>query len=152
MNVSPYTLARLESRWETPAGSFTAWSTASSQTATCPTTKLPGTIHSALSETGAGKHVPRAVFVDLESTVIDECRTGTNRKLFHPKQMVTDKKDAVNNSWPLHHQQGDHRPRPGSYQEARRSVHRAPGIPRVPLLRWRHWLRICLSSHGEALR
>merc|ERR1711902_400326 len=27
------------------------------------------------SETGAGKHVPRAVFVDLEPTVIDEVRT-----------------------------------------------------------------------------
>merc|ERR1711931_216139 len=28
------------------------------------------------SECGAGKHVPRAVFVDLEPTVIDEIRTG----------------------------------------------------------------------------
>ncbi len=28
------------------------------------------------SETGAGKHVPRAVFVDLEPTVIDEVRTS----------------------------------------------------------------------------
>ncbi|MQK22140.1 hypothetical protein EI013_27625, partial [Escherichia coli] len=36
------------------------------------------------SETGAGKHVPRAVFVDLEPTVIDEVRTGTYRQLFHP--------------------------------------------------------------------
>merc|ERR1711970_794471 len=36
------------------------------------------------SETGAGKHVPRAVFVDLEPTVIDEIRTGTYRQLFHP--------------------------------------------------------------------
>ena len=25
------------------------------------------------SETGAGKHVPRAVFVDLEPTVVGEC-------------------------------------------------------------------------------
>jgi Tubulin len=31
------------------------------------------------SETGAGKHVPRAVFVDLEPTVVDEVRTGTYR-------------------------------------------------------------------------
>uniref|UniRef100_A0A672YT34 Tubulin alpha chain n=1 Tax=Sphaeramia orbicularis TaxID=375764 RepID=A0A672YT34_9TELE len=38
------------------------------------------------SETGAGKHVPRAVFVDLEPTVIDEVRTGTYRQLFHPEQ------------------------------------------------------------------
>ena len=29
------------------------------------------------SETDAGKHVPRAVFVDLEPTVVDEVRTGT---------------------------------------------------------------------------
>jgi hypothetical protein len=28
------------------------------------------------SETGAGKHVPRAVFVDLEPTVIDEVKTS----------------------------------------------------------------------------
>ena len=27
------------------------------------------------SETGAGKHVPRAVFLDLEPTVIDEARS-----------------------------------------------------------------------------
>merc|ERR1712100_155751 len=33
------------------------------------------------SETGAGKHVPRAVFLDLEPTVIDEVRTGTYRQL-----------------------------------------------------------------------
>ncbi|KAE8967811.1 hypothetical protein PF005_g28448, partial [Phytophthora fragariae] len=33
------------------------------------------------SETGAGKHVPRAVFVDLEPTVCDEVRTGTYRQL-----------------------------------------------------------------------
>ena len=41
------------------------------------------------SETGAGKHVPRAVFVDLEPTVIDEVRTGVYRQLFHPEQLVT---------------------------------------------------------------
>ena len=29
------------------------------------------------SETGAGKHVPRAVFVDLEPTVVGKCRKGT---------------------------------------------------------------------------
>ena len=49
------------------------------------------------SETGAGKHVPRAVFVDLEPTVIDEVRTGTYRSLFHPEQLVTGKEDAANN-------------------------------------------------------
>ncbi|KAM7326253.1 hypothetical protein ACRRTK_014731 [Alexandromys fortis] len=36
------------------------------------------------SDTGAGKHMPRAVFVDLELMVIDEVRTGTYCQLFHP--------------------------------------------------------------------
>ena len=49
------------------------------------------------SETGANKHVPRAVFVDLESAVIDEVRTGTYRQFFHPEQLITGKEDAANN-------------------------------------------------------
>lgn len=65
-------------------------------------------------ETGAGQYVPRAIFVDLEPTVIgmfntfsfydlyfliylDEIRTGTYRQLFHPEQMITGKEDAANN-------------------------------------------------------
>merc|ERR1712032_1079633 len=50
------------------------------------------------SETGSGKHVPRAVFVDLEPTVIDEVRLGTYRALFHPEQLITGKEDAAYNS------------------------------------------------------
>merc|ERR1712166_1104929 len=34
------------------------------------------------SETGAGKHVPRTIYLDLEPTVIDEVRTGTYRQLY----------------------------------------------------------------------
>merc|ERR1712013_877447 len=49
------------------------------------------------SETGAGKHVPRAVFLDLEPSVIDEIRTGTYRQLFHPEQLISGKEDAANN-------------------------------------------------------
>merc|ERR1712159_157800 len=49
------------------------------------------------SETGAGKHVPRAVFVDLEPTVADEIRTGTYRQLYHPEQLISGKEDAANN-------------------------------------------------------
>ncbi|KAH0467628.1 hypothetical protein IEQ34_002661 [Dendrobium chrysotoxum] len=49
------------------------------------------------SETGAGKHVPRALFVDLEPTVIDEVRTGAYRQLFHPEQLISGKEDAANN-------------------------------------------------------
>ena len=36
------------------------------------------------SETGAGKHVAREVFVDHEPTAGDEVRTGTYRQLFLP--------------------------------------------------------------------
>merc|ERR1712127_893693 len=50
------------------------------------------------SETGAGKHVPRAVFVDLEPTVVDEVRTGTYRQLFHPEQPISGKEDAATTS------------------------------------------------------
>ena len=49
------------------------------------------------SETGAGKHVPRTVFLDLEPTVVDEVRTGTYRQLFHPEQLISGKEDAANN-------------------------------------------------------
>lgn len=49
------------------------------------------------SETRGGKHVPRAIFVDLEPTVIDEVRTGTYRQLFHPEQLISGKEDAANN-------------------------------------------------------
>lgn len=74
------------------------------------------------SETGSGKYVPRAIFVDLEPTVIgpsdrsrlrlsltqkqqrlkrsdlsDEVRTGPYRHLFHPEQLISGKEDAANN-------------------------------------------------------
>ena len=49
------------------------------------------------SETGAGKHVPRTIFLDLEPTVVDEVRTGTYRQLFHPEQLISGKEDAANN-------------------------------------------------------
>ena len=48
------------------------------------------------SETGAGKHVPHAVFVDLEPTMIDEVRTRTYRQLFHLEQLISGKEDADN--------------------------------------------------------
>ena len=48
-------------------------------------------------ETGAGKHVPRCVFLDLEPTVIDEVRNGSYRRLFHPEQLISGKEDAANN-------------------------------------------------------
>nr|XP_045621488.1 tubulin alpha-1 chain-like isoform X1 [Procambarus clarkii] len=49
------------------------------------------------SETRTGKHVPRAVFIDLEPTVIDEIKTGTYKALFSPNTLHTGKEDAANN-------------------------------------------------------
>ncbi|GAM26553.1 hypothetical protein SAMD00019534_097280 [Acytostelium subglobosum LB1] len=54
-----------------------------------------GTFFSEASQ--KNKVVPRAVFVDLEPTVIDEVRTGPYRQLFHPEQLITGKEDAANN-------------------------------------------------------
>jgi len=49
------------------------------------------------NETSSGKYVPRAVFMDLEPTVIDEIKSGSYSKLFHPDQLITGKEDASNN-------------------------------------------------------
>merc|ERR1712106_718810 len=46
------------------------------------------------AETNYNKHVPRAVFVDLEPSVIDEIRSGTYKRLYHPEQLITGKEDA----------------------------------------------------------
>ena len=40
------------------------------------------------NETGTGNHVPRAIFVDLEPTVVDQVRTGKYGSMFHPEQMI----------------------------------------------------------------
>ncbi|KAH7724975.1 tubulin alpha chain-like isoform X2 [Aphelenchoides avenae] len=49
------------------------------------------------AETASGRHVPRAIMIDLEPTPVDEVRTGTYRHLFHPEQLLTGKEDAANN-------------------------------------------------------
>ncbi|KNC78441.1 tubulin alpha chain [Sphaeroforma arctica JP610] len=49
------------------------------------------------SETSSGKLVPRAVFVDLEPTVINSIRTGEYREMYHPEQLISGKEDAANN-------------------------------------------------------
>jgi tubulin alpha len=49
------------------------------------------------SETSNGKHVPRAVYVDLEPTVCDEVRSGAYKDLYHPEQIINGKEDAANN-------------------------------------------------------
>ncbi|XP_031661423.1 tubulin alpha chain-like [Oncorhynchus kisutch] len=62
-----------------------------------PTGNLDDSFTTFFSATGTGKYVPRAIFVDLEPTVIDEVRTGTYRQLFHPEQLISGKEDAANN-------------------------------------------------------
>jgi len=49
------------------------------------------------SSTGAGQHVPRAVMVDLEPSVVDSVRQGAYKGLFHPEQLISGKEDAANN-------------------------------------------------------
>ena len=41
--------------------------------------------------------MPRAVYVDLEPTVVDSVRMGTYRGLYHPDQLISGKEDAANN-------------------------------------------------------
>ena len=49
------------------------------------------------AETGSGKYVPRALYIDLEPSVIDEIKHGKYSKLFHPEQLICGKEDAANN-------------------------------------------------------
>ena len=49
------------------------------------------------NEASTGKWVPRAVYLDLEPTVIDEVRCGDYRSLYHPEQLISAKEDAANN-------------------------------------------------------
>jgi len=49
------------------------------------------------SEVSSGRRVPRAVFIDLEPTVIDEVRSGPYKRLYHPEQLISGKEDAANN-------------------------------------------------------
>merc|ERR1711981_700253 len=56
-----------------------------------------GSFNTFFAETGPGVHTPRAIFVDLEPSVIDEIKVGTYKHLFHPENMITGKEDAANN-------------------------------------------------------
>ena len=47
------------------------------------------------SDTGAGEHVPRAAFVDLELTVVEGVRTGTCKHPLYPEQPTSGKEDAA---------------------------------------------------------
>lgn len=57
----------------------------------------PGSFETFFTETSNGKHVPRALFVDLDPSPIDELRTGPYRQLFHPELLINGTEDAANN-------------------------------------------------------
>ncbi|KAF3928153.1 hypothetical protein AA313_de0204825 [Arthrobotrys entomopaga] len=56
-----------------------------------------GSFDTFFSETQKGKYVPRAIFVDLDPSPIDEIRAGTFKSFFHPELLVSGKEDAANN-------------------------------------------------------
>jgi tubulin alpha len=56
-----------------------------------------GSFETFFTETSGGKYVPRALFVDLDPSPIDEIRTGDYRQLFHPEMLISGKEDAANN-------------------------------------------------------
>ena len=58
----------------------------------------PESLHETFfSETSAGKHIPRSIFLDLEPTALDEIRSGSHRQLFEPFQLISGKQDAGSN-------------------------------------------------------
>ncbi|KAF1732051.1 Tubulin alpha chain [Beauveria bassiana] len=57
----------------------------------------PGSFETFFTETSNGKHVPRALFVDLDPSPIDELRTGPYHQLFHPELLINGNEDAANN-------------------------------------------------------
>eukprot|EP01087_Luapelamoeba_hula_P011066 TRINITY_DN2982_c0_g1_i1.p1 TRINITY_DN2982_c0_g1~~TRINITY_DN2982_c0_g1_i1.p1 ORF type:complete len:469 (+),score=89.23 TRINITY_DN2982_c0_g1_i1:187-1593(+) len=59
--------------------------------------EIPSSLDTFFMSTQRGKHVPRALFVDLEPNVIDEIKTGKYSKLFKPDSMIVGKEDAANN-------------------------------------------------------
>ena len=114
------------------------------------------------SETGAGKHVPRSLYIDLEPGVIDDVKTGPYRSLFHPETLVTGKEDAANNcnsfflpfftkvvdqnnphrcSRSLYRWKRAYRPCHGQDKETCRQLLGSPRVLRLPLVRWWNWFR-----------
>ncbi|POI26570.1 hypothetical protein CIB84_009681 [Bambusicola thoracicus] len=67
------------------------------------TTSTPSSV---ISSYRTGKHMPHAVFVDLEPTLIDEVHMGTYRQLFRPEQLITGKEDVANNYFQVYYTTG----------------------------------------------
>uniref|UniRef100_A0A7S3XCL1 Tubulin alpha chain n=1 Tax=Picocystis salinarum TaxID=88271 RepID=A0A7S3XCL1_9CHLO len=48
-------------------------------------------------ETASGKYVPRAIYLDLEPSCIEQTKSGELKDLYHPSQLISGKEDAANN-------------------------------------------------------
>ena len=81
-----YSLTELCLSWMLPNPKMTPFPPSSLRLALA--NMFPGEILLIWYVTFTTLEICRAVFVDLEPTVIDEIRTGTYRQLFHPEQMV----------------------------------------------------------------
>ncbi|KAK7821257.1 hypothetical protein U0070_000203 [Myodes glareolus] len=90
VSVSPSMLARLVFRWTMPTGNSSCLEHGIQPDGQMPSDKTivggDDFFNTSFSETGAGKHVPWAVFIDLEPTVMDEFTL-----------LITGKEDAANN-------------------------------------------------------
>jgi len=53
--------------------------------------------HTFFNESALGTYHPRALFIDLEPSVIDRLQSGKNKNLYNPDHMITGKEDAANN-------------------------------------------------------
>lgn len=53
--------------------------------------------HTFFAETRSGKHIPRAILVDTEATVLDEVRKGRYCQLYHPDTVISGKEDSADN-------------------------------------------------------
>ena len=101
------------------------------------------------SETGSGKHAPRAVFLDLDPSVINETRTGTHGQLFHPEQMISGKEDAANN-YAIGHYTVDIEIVDLVPDCIRKLSDNCTGVPDLPFFWMWHWIWLYIIIDGEA--
>ena len=59
--------------------------------------QVNGTCGAFFTTTENEKRIPRALFIDMEPTVIDQVRTGPQKDLFNPEQLISGMEDASNN-------------------------------------------------------
>lgn len=111
------------------------------------------------TEVSGGKYVPRAIFADLEPSVVDGLKSGKFERTFHPDRLIAGKEDAANNFARGHYSVG--REMIGqvmdSIRKAADQCESLQGFQVVfPLFedlpqRWRwYWFWLCLAVVGAA--